>query len=214
MTGTNSAGNQNTTEEPNSTDFRTLSMLPNPNSLMRPNRRALTPPPRQADVKNRANFVSLHNLLPQHQVFSHPLPGGKPDLEGAGLADYRSQSKRRILFNKYQIAELEKRFKVQRYLTAQEREELARTIGLTPTQVKIWFQNHRYKIKRSGDEAAAAAAATASDFVVPSKFLPLKHVSLTTDDSKVDTFDGLLNPFLQPKFPQTSTVMHKSHQQC
>ncbi|KAL5104711.1 hypothetical protein TcWFU_006366 [Taenia crassiceps] len=90
----------------------------------------------------------------------------------------------------YQIAELEKRFKVQRYLTAQEREELARAIGLTPTQVKIWFQNHRYKIKRSSDEAAAAAAAAAAAFVMPSKFLPLKHDSLTPSDSKVDTFEG------------------------
>lgn len=86
-------------------------------------------------MKNGTNFVTLQNFLPPHQLFTHSMPLGKPDLETAGLVDYQSQSKRRILFNKHQIAELEKRFKVQRYLTAQEREELAQTIGLTPTQV-------------------------------------------------------------------------------
>lgn len=61
-----------------------------------------------------------------------------------------SKKKRRILFSKRQTYELERRFREQRYLSAQEREELAHSIHLTPTQVKIWFQNHRYKTKRYG----------------------------------------------------------------
>ncbi|XP_053201303.1 homeobox protein Nkx-2.6-like [Panonychus citri] len=60
--------------------------------------------------------------------------------------------KRRVLFSKNQTYELEKRFCQQRYLSAQEREILASTIRLTPTQVKIWFQNHRYKTKRARQE--------------------------------------------------------------
>lgn len=48
-----------------------------------------------------------------------------------------------------QVFELERRFKQQKYLSAPEREHLAQMIHLTPTQVKIWFQNHRYKNKRS-----------------------------------------------------------------
>merc|ERR1712130_135032 len=47
------------------------------------------------------------------------------------------------------VFELERRFKQQKYLSAPEREALAQLINLTPTQVKIWFQNHRYKMKRS-----------------------------------------------------------------
>nr|CAD7429212.1 unnamed protein product [Timema monikensis] len=39
-----------------------------------------------------------------------------------------------------------------RYLSAPEREHLASIIRLTPTQVKIWFQNHRYKTKRAQQE--------------------------------------------------------------
>uniref|UniRef100_A0A0N5BF38 Homeobox domain-containing protein n=1 Tax=Strongyloides papillosus TaxID=174720 RepID=A0A0N5BF38_STREA len=62
--------------------------------------------------------------------------------------------KRRVLFSQQQVFELERRFKTQRYLTAPEREALANSINLTPTQVKIWFQNHRYKCKRQEKEKA------------------------------------------------------------
>lgn len=37
-------------------------------------------------------------------------------------------------------------------MSGPEREYLAQTIQLTPTQVKIWFQNHRYKCKRQQKE--------------------------------------------------------------
>jgi hypothetical protein len=47
-----------------------------------------------------------------------------------------------------QVHELERRFKQQRYLSAPEREHLANALKLTSTQVKIWFQNRRYKNKR------------------------------------------------------------------
>jgi len=56
--------------------------------------------------------------------------------------------KRRILFTQAQVNELEKRFTRSRYLSAPERELLANGLNLTPTQVKIWFQNHRYKTKK------------------------------------------------------------------
>lgn len=60
--------------------------------------------------------------------------------------------KRRVLFTQAQVYELERRFKQQKYLSAPEREHLASMIGLTPTQVKIWFQNHRYKTKKTDKE--------------------------------------------------------------
>lgn len=52
-------------------------------------------------------------------------------------------------YSQTQVFELEQRFKQQRYLSAPEREMLAQTLKLTSTQVKIWFQNRRYKNKRA-----------------------------------------------------------------
>uniref|UniRef100_A0A3P9IF82 NK2 homeobox 2b n=1 Tax=Oryzias latipes TaxID=8090 RepID=A0A3P9IF82_ORYLA len=64
----------------------------------------------------------------------------------------KNRRKRRVLFSKAQTFELERRFRQQRYLSVPEREHLAGLIRLTPNQVKIWFQNHRYKMKRARAE--------------------------------------------------------------
>lgn len=60
----------------------------------------------------------------------------------------RRRRKPRVLFSQAQVHELERRFRQQRYLSAPERDHLAGILKLTPTQVKIWFQNRRYKCKR------------------------------------------------------------------
>ncbi|XP_001657902.2 muscle-specific homeobox protein tinman [Aedes aegypti] len=74
----------------------------------------------------------------------------------------RAKRKPRILFSQGQVLELERRFRQQRYLSAPERETLAGILKLTPTQVKIWFQNRRYKSKRIQIENATAAKEAAS----------------------------------------------------
>lgn len=78
------------------------------------------------------------------------------------------KKKRRVLFSKAQTYELERRFRQQRYLSAPEREHLASMLNLTPTQIKIWFQNHRYKTKKAisekGLDMFGPAAVTAAMF--------------------------------------------------
>ena len=68
------------------------------------------------------------------------------------------KKKRRVLFSKAQIQQLEERFSRQRYLSTLEREQLASALQLTPLQIKIWFQNHRYKFKKSYFEKQLAVA--------------------------------------------------------
>lgn len=60
----------------------------------------------------------------------------------------KRKKKTRTAFTGRQVYELEKKFKVKRYLTAPERSELAKLLGMSETQVKIWFQNRRTKWKK------------------------------------------------------------------
>ncbi|XP_055336704.1 LOW QUALITY PROTEIN: homeobox protein Nkx-2.1-like [Paramacrobiotus metropolitanus] len=89
--------------------------------------------------------------------------GGGVDSKGGGLHQFPlgQRRKRRVLFSQHQVLALEHRFKTQKYLSAPDRELLANSIALTPTQVKIWFQNHRYKCKRQEKEKKMQT--TASD---------------------------------------------------
>uniref|UniRef100_A0A0R3S6G6 Homeobox domain-containing protein n=1 Tax=Elaeophora elaphi TaxID=1147741 RepID=A0A0R3S6G6_9BILA len=80
----------------------------------------------------------------------------------------KKRRKRRVLFTKLQTFELERRFRTQRYLSAPEREQLAMQIRLTPTQVKIWFQNHRYKTKKTSQNKGLNDSLAQSNMSVPS----------------------------------------------
>lgn len=64
------------------------------------------------------------------------------------LPSTAKQKRSRAAFTHFQVLELEKKFNQQRYLSAPERAHLASALRLTETQVKIWFQNRRYKTKR------------------------------------------------------------------
>lgn len=97
------------------------------------------------DLSIDGSIESLEEVQAGHQPSS-----GVPLRATQSLND--KKRKRRVLFTKSQTFELERRFRQQRYLSAPEREHLANMIGLSPTQVKIWFQNHRYKTKRANHE--------------------------------------------------------------
>ncbi|XP_077992786.1 uncharacterized protein LOC144446819 [Glandiceps talaboti] len=58
------------------------------------------------------------------------------------------RKKARTAFTQHQVVELEKKFHLQKYLSAAERMEFAANLGMTDTQVKTWFQNRRMKWKR------------------------------------------------------------------
>ncbi|XP_070833955.1 homeobox protein Nkx-2.3 isoform X2 [Chaetodon trifascialis] len=68
-----------------------------------------------------------------------------------------TKKRSRAAFSHAQVYELERRFSAQRYLSGPERADLAEALKLTETQVKIWFQNRRYKTKRRQMSAELAA---------------------------------------------------------
>ncbi|WKY16048.1 hypothetical protein Q1695_001046 [Nippostrongylus brasiliensis] len=84
----------------------------------------------------------------------------RPDTPESGCSQVRSSPndtsplgskkarKARTIFTDKQLQELESTFEKQKYLSVQDRMDLAQRMGLTDTQVKTWYQNRRTKWKR------------------------------------------------------------------
>lgn len=77
-----------------------------------------------------------HPSVSNYHINSKHSADDRNEREGACSRKKRS----RAAFSHAQVYELERRFSVQRYLSGPERSELAKSLRLTETQIKIWFQ--------------------------------------------------------------------------
>ncbi|XP_049687542.1 homeobox protein Nkx-2.6 [Accipiter gentilis] len=96
---------------------------------------------------------------PRKCLLAHPFEADEKKADACHHPKQRQRRKPRVLFSQTQVFELERRFKQQKYLSAPEREHLASVLKLTSTQVKIWFQNRRYKCKRQRQDKSLELAA-------------------------------------------------------
>lgn len=113
-----------------------------------------TPPQTANSLPGAPNAHSTEDASEQQQQQQQP----------QDTADAKSavKKKTRTIFSKRQIFQLEATFDVKRYLSSSERACLASSLQLTETQVKIWFQNRRNKLKRqlSADTEGPLSAET------------------------------------------------------
>lgn len=106
-------------------------------------------------MTNTINTIILkmhgfENYTNNNQVLFNIFPGPRSRKMKKKDEEKKADEKRpRTAFTNEQLARLKKEFDENRYLTETRRQELARELKLNESQIKIWFQNKRAKMKKS-----------------------------------------------------------------
>uniref|UniRef100_A0A1I7SZG9 Homeobox domain-containing protein n=1 Tax=Caenorhabditis tropicalis TaxID=1561998 RepID=A0A1I7SZG9_9PELO len=112
--------------------------------------------------------------------------------------NHARKKKTRTVFSRSQVSQLESTFDVKRYLSSQERSNLAQKLQLTETQVKIWFQNRRNKFKRqaqSDDPSSALQMHRANIFSIPpATGIPSPILQIPTTNAGVNMRNVISSP--------------------
>ncbi|XP_034059737.1 NK3 homeobox 3 [Gymnodraco acuticeps] len=116
-----------------------------------------------------------------------------------------AKKRSRAAFSHAQVYELERRFNTQRYLSGPDRSGLADALKLTETQVKIWFQNRRYKTKRRQMAAELVACSSPKKVAVQ---------LLVRDNQKYYQANGLQIPVTVPLYQQAYRYQPCLHYYC
>ncbi|XP_022251716.1 homeobox protein slou-like [Limulus polyphemus] len=123
--------------------------------------------------------------------------GAKPSSKKKSVNENKAGKPRRArtAFTYEQLVALENKFKTTRYLSVCERLNLALSLRLTETQVKIWFQNRRTKWKKQnpGMDANSPTIPPSPTCNLPNGYTAMPHYQ---SPAAVGLFYGSQFPYL------------------
>ena len=93
-------------------------------------------------MSKQSSFPAQLNTLPSSMFSFYILPTQKENRALVGFP------RSRTIFSRQQVDHLETEFAKRKYLSTPERLQLSQKLGITPVQVKTWFQNRRMKWKK------------------------------------------------------------------
>ncbi|CAN8019546.1 unnamed protein product [Ixodes persulcatus] len=126
-------------------------------------------------------------LAARHSRFLTHRFGG-PEPAGFLLHPFRKPKRIRTAFSPSQLLKLEHAFEKNHYVVGAERKQLAQSLSLTETQVKVWFQNRRTKHKRQKQEEEHTSSHGSSDCKSSSPRPPAAmSPDIQMDDSSSDS---------------------------
>ncbi|XP_024432908.2 homeobox protein DLX-6 [Desmodus rotundus] len=116
------------------------------------NHRSLAAYPYMSHSQHSPYLQSYHNSSAAAQTRGDDTDQQKTTVIENGEIRFNGKGKKirkpRTIYSSLQLQALNHRFQQTQYLALPERAELAASLGLTQTQVKIWFQNKRSKFKK------------------------------------------------------------------
>ncbi|KAK0417351.1 hypothetical protein QR680_012957 [Steinernema hermaphroditum] len=137
-----------------STEAAQLFLSAVPSTSRRFSASELDRPSKQYDTqKRRYSDFSVDFLLrparKREEGSDYRNPGTSHGRRHSFLEERLSCRKQRSIYGSAQTKELEVAFENQQYVVGSEREQLAHKLGLSESQVRVWFQNRRSKWRKA-----------------------------------------------------------------
>eukprot|EP00066_Takifugu_rubripes_P002229 XP_003964016.1 PREDICTED: NK1 transcription factor-related protein 2 [Takifugu rubripes] len=174
------------------------------------------PPRLSPGVEAESFLTGTHDSVDPEVTPHDPAPHKRRRSEQACAKPRRA----RTAFTYEQLVALENKFRTTRYLSVCERLNLALSLSLTETQVKIWFQNRRTKWKKQNPGVDSTLQPGSNSMVSvsqtppacgtnPATFHQTFHdfrsanvIFHTTGSVPLPSTGGLLHPFMHNAFVQ------------
>ncbi|XP_058811415.1 homeobox protein MSX-1 [Topomyia yanbarensis] len=130
----------------------------------------------RADSAHQASY--LQNCMPSFDwlYYTRYRPPKLPRPQKPGPVKRTPGRLPRVPFTPSQLGALEEAYKVSTYLSSEEANQLAFSLDLTNTRVKIWFQNRRARDRREKRENILETSAAVVDLTAPSAQAALNTV--------------------------------------